>query len=267
MPADPIPMPDRTFPVEFHGHLNSHPLRWAGSYLPARRYDGEELGLSHGHEHPLTLTTTAPNAADERGDAAAPAGNERAPSATQTLDLSDVTAMASGDASGLERLYRRHAPMLLGLARRILRDAASPEDLVHDVFLEVWRRASSYEPQRGSVRAWLLLRLRSRAIDRLRNARLRERAPWIDATLLALDDMGNAQFERLLAAPDRARVERALASMSADHRDVLWLAYYEGLTMSEIAARLAIPLGTVKSRTQAALARLRAVLDAGGSDA
>jgi RNA polymerase sigma-70 factor (ECF subfamily) len=226
---------------------------------------------------PSIAAAAAPSTPQDasKGDAGAPAGRtdarqgERAcdPPLDLAPDRVDVDAMAAGDSRGLERLYRRHAPTMLGLARRILRDAASPEDVVHDVFLEAWRRASTYDPQRGSVRAWLLLRLRSRCIDRLRNARLRERTPWIDAILLALDDAGDAHLERLLLAPDRSRVERALASLSPEHREVLWLGYYGGLTMSEISAKLGIALGTVKSRTQAALMRLRTVLDAGGSDA
>ncbi|MEZ4468804.1 MAG: sigma-70 family RNA polymerase sigma factor [bacterium] len=92
------------------------------------------------------------------------------------LDTRLVLGMAQGDKSALGQLYDRHAPLLLGVALRLLGDRPEAEDLVHDVLIEAWQRADTYDPARASVRSWLLLRLRSRALDRLRSARISRRA-------------------------------------------------------------------------------------------
>jgi RNA polymerase sigma-70 factor (ECF subfamily) len=176
-------------------------------------------------------------------------------------DVALVTAMAAGDRAGVARLYDRYASTLLAVGQRMLGGRREAEDLVQDVFLEAWRRADSYDPARGTVRAWLLVRLRSRALDRRRAAL---RAP------VTMDGTGRieqqaAEAEDPTLAPDRAAVRRALETLSSEHRVVLELGYFEGLSSSEIALRTGAPIGTVKSRVATALARLRAGLDPGGS--
>lgn len=169
-----------------------------------------------------------------------------------------IARIAQGDQSALAALYDRYEVTLLALAQRLLRSPSDAEDLVHDVCLEVWRQAHTYDPARGSVRSWLMLRLRSRAIDRLRSAgHLR---------LVAQD----AETQEEPAAPevdlamrsDCARVVRALEELPEDQRAVLMLAYFEGLPLPEISERLSIPVGTAKSRLSRALGRLREDLDA-----
>ncbi|HEY3252551.1 MAG TPA: sigma-70 family RNA polymerase sigma factor [Polyangiaceae bacterium] len=168
-----------------------------------------------------------------------------------------VRAIANGDTRALAALYDRHAPLMLGLARRIVIGKAEAEDIVHDVFVEAWRRAADYDENRGSVKAWLLLRTRSRAIDFRKSAGVARTVPTGDGDwLAALADPRADESE----APDRTRLRHVLSALSSEQREVLWLGYYEGLSSSEIATRIGIPVGTVKSRVAAALSALRAAL-------
>jgi RNA polymerase sigma-70 factor (ECF subfamily) len=168
-----------------------------------------------------------------------------------------VRAIANGDTRALAALYDRHAPLMLGLARRIVLGKSEAEDIVHDVFVEAWRRAADYDASRGSVKAWLLLRTRSRAIDFRKSAGVSRTVPTGDGDwLAALADPRANDSE----APDRARVRQLLSTLNDDQRQVLFLGYFEGLSSSEIATRIGIPIGTVKSRVAAALAVLRLAL-------
>lgn len=171
-------------------------------------------------------------------------------------DVALVAAMARGDREGLAGLYRRHSGLLLGLAMRIVRERREAEDLLHDVLLEAWRAAKDYDPKRGRVRTWLAIRMRSRALDLQKSARVSRNAG--DAGLEVVVD------ERVPSSPDHARVRTALAGLAPDQKAVLELAYFEGLSCSEIASRIAIPIGTVKSRLASGMQRLREGL--GGSD-
>jgi RNA polymerase sigma-70 factor (ECF subfamily) len=169
-----------------------------------------------------------------------------------------VRKVANGDRAALGPLYDRFAPLLLAVGQRIVGEAREAEDLLHDVFLEVWRAAGDYDAARGSVRAWILMRMRSRALDRRKAPRLSRHANVAAETLPeAAAHLG----EDPLLSPDRARVRRALAELPPEQRAVLELGYYEGLSSAEIAARVAVPVGTVKSRVAAALSKLRAGLD------
>lgn len=174
--------------------------------------------------------------------------------AQNSVDARLVAALAQGDKRALGSLYETYGTTLLTLANRMLRSAREAEDLVHDVFLEAWRHAGEYDPGRGSVRAWLVTRTRSRCLDRLKSPGM--------SRVVAMD----LEAERHdLAAPtvdptsgsDGAIVRRALAALPADQRTVLELAYFEGLALSEVAEKLGVPLGTIKSRLARALARLR----------
>ena len=172
-----------------------------------------------------------------------------------------VASLADGDPDALAELYDRFAPQMLSLALRILRSWCDAEDLVHDVFIEAWQKARSYDRSRGSVRAWLLLRVRSRAIDRARSlatARQWAMAEASSAPPPAAPEQGGA--------PDRARARKALEVLPREQRTVVEIAYFEGLSCRDMAERLGIPVGTIKSRLFAAMMRLRAELGAGGGD-
>lgn len=165
-------------------------------------------------------------------------------------DAELIRALSAGDKSALATLYDRHAPVALGLAKRILREQREAEDVVHDVFLELWRRSSTYRPEAASVRTWLLLMIRSRCFDRRGSAARRltvalSGADHVEAPASSDDSL------------DRNRVAPLLASLPPNHREVIVLGYFEGLSSSEIAEELAVPIGTVKSRVAAALATLR----------
>jgi RNA polymerase sigma-70 factor, ECF subfamily len=173
---------------------------------------------------------------------------------TDDAEVALIRALAKGDAQALSSLYDQYSSILLAVAQRILGNAKEAEDLLHDVFLEVWRHAGDYDRARGTVRAWLLMRMRSRALDRKR-AQGRSRV-----VLLENGQMpdGEAKEEDPSLAPDRAVVRKAVAALPPDQRVVLELGYFEGLTSAEIAERVDIPIGTVKSRVARGLATLRA---------
>jgi RNA polymerase sigma-70 factor (ECF subfamily) len=177
------------------------------------------------------------------------------PDADGGEDRKLVTRVAGGDNHALGALYDRYAPHMLALARRMLGDAREAEDLIHDVFLEVWRQAADYDAARGSVRAWIVMRLRSRALDRLKAPRVARSVPLEGARV---DEPVVVEDPAL--APDRAAVRRALAELPAEQRAVLELGYFEGLSSAEIADRVSVPIGTVKSRVAAGMAKLRAGL-------
>lgn len=164
-----------------------------------------------------------------------------------------VAAIAGGERAALAELYDRYAGGLLALGQRLLTNRRDAEDLVHDVFIEVLRQAGAYDERRGTVRAWLFTRLRARGLDRLRARR------FVEVAAGAVHDEPTGPDD---LAPDRAIVRRALGELPAEQADVVALAYFDGLSSSEISARLGIPVGTVKSRTAAALGRLRAAVPA-----
>lgn len=169
-------------------------------------------------------------------------------------DRAAIEAIAQGDRSGLAHLYDRHAGVMLRVACRVLKRRRDAEDLLHDVFLEAWHKASSYDARRGSVRGWLLLRVRSRAIDRLRTLQVMRahahRAAAPDAGVAAAPDTAGTHYDGELA-------RTALGQLSGKQQRVVELGYFKGLTCREIAAECGIPLGTVKSRLSAGLSNLR----------
>jgi len=147
-------------------------------------------------------------------------------------------------------LYARHARAIYSLAHAMLKSPQEAEDLIHDVFLEAWHRSEHYSEARGSVRAWLLMRARSRALDRLKSNGCQR--------VLALESCPLDDASAALG--DQLRLRELLCQMPDVQREVLLLGYFEGLSSVEIAERLGIPTGTVKSRTRAALGALRASL-------
>lgn len=176
-------------------------------------------------------------------------------------DLRDEACLASvgaGEEGALGELYDRHAQALLRVAISILRNRQDAEDLVHDVFVEAWGKAADYDASRGSVRRWLLTRMRSRAIDRLRSLQVARRHAMAEA---------RSPHPGLTAAPqwdgfDRDRARQALLDLPEAQRKLVELSYFEGLTHAELATRCEIPVGTVKSRLSAAMGKLRQSLAA-----
>jgi RNA polymerase sigma-70 factor (ECF subfamily) len=158
--------------------------------------------------------------------------------------------LTDGDTAALGELYDRYAGLVNGLALRILREVAEAEDVVQEVFVQVWRQAERFDPSRGSPEAWLCTITRTRALDRLRRR-------------VARREHSGDVLPALSKAPrteEALSVRKALEGLSADQRHALELAYYEGLTHTEIAARLGEPLGTIKTRIRTAMIRLRDTL-------
>jgi len=177
------------------------------------------------------------------------------PTLAEMDDLEVIREAARGEIKALAALYDRYAGLLLAMAHRMLGDKTVAEDLVQDVFMEVWRRAHAFDPARGTVRTWLLVRLRSRALDRLRSAQYR-REVMVDEPREAVP-VGTEDPE---LSPDRALVRQAMLQLPEDQRLVIELSYFHGLSSSEIAEMMGSPIGTVKSRTAAALGKLRAAM-------
>lgn len=173
-------------------------------------------------------------------------------------DTELVAAAARGETAALAGLYDRYSPALLAVGLRILGQRPAAEDLVHDVFLEAWRKVREFDAARGSVRTWLLVRMRSRALDFRRSAGQTRHVSMERDELVP--EAPAAPDEDPALGPDRAAVRRALVDLPPAQRAVLELAYFEGLSSSEVAERLSVPIGTVKSRVATGLARLRAVL-------
>jgi RNA polymerase sigma-70 factor (ECF subfamily) len=173
-----------------------------------------------------------------------------------------VLSVAAGSSDALGRLYDRHARMVFALARRILNRLEDAEEVVQDVFSQVWREAARYQTSRATVAGWIVMLARTRAIDRLRSRQARP------DQVLALDPAaappllsGDISPEEItISVEDVREVRQALTALPESQRALVELAYYEGLTHSEIAERTGVPLGTVKTRLRTALARLKEVL-------
>ncbi|HXB55857.1 MAG TPA: sigma-70 family RNA polymerase sigma factor [Vicinamibacteria bacterium] len=155
--------------------------------------------------------------------------------------------LADGDGHALAELYDRYASVVKRLALRILRDSSEAEDVVQDVFVQVWSQAARFNPSRGSPQAWLCTIARTRAIDRLRRRVVRREE--LGDPLLGIGEWPRSEEE--------IAVRNALDVVSPDQRRALELAYYEGLSHSEIARKLGAPLGTIKTRIRTAMHLLR----------
>jgi RNA polymerase sigma-70 factor (ECF subfamily) len=169
--------------------------------------------------------------------------------------------ITGGDGEAFRRFYDRYASLIFTFAIRLLGSRTDAEDLLQEVFLQVWRQAQTYNPERGSPEAWLITMTRSRAIDKLRSLRRRDMGP------LPADDALPREGRTPAEPPTQAleaklTVEGVLTKLPAAQRTVLEMAYFDGLTQSEIAAQLREPLGTVKTRMRAGLERLRGFLGA-----
>jgi RNA polymerase sigma-70 factor (ECF subfamily) len=180
-----------------------------------------------------------------RSPVSAPGSGMAAPQAESLL-----RRLTTGDHTALGEFYDLYAGLVNGLALRILRDRAEAEDVVQEVFVQVWRQAARFDPRRGSPEAWICTIGRTRALDRLRRRTSRRE----DASSAAPGAAALPRSDEALA------VRKALEGLSPDQRRALELAYYEGFTQSEIAERLREPLGTIKTRIRTAMIRLREVL-------
>jgi RNA polymerase sigma-70 factor (ECF subfamily) len=161
-----------------------------------------------------------------------------------------LTRITAGDGPALGEFYDLFAGLVNALALRILRDAADAEDVVQEVFVQVWRQAGRFDALRGSPEAWLCTIARTRALDRLRRRAARREEP-------EAEDAGHVDAPR---SEETLAVRKALGTLPPEQRRALELAYFEGLSQTEIATRLGAPLGTVKTRMRTGMLRLRELL-------
>ena len=179
--------------------------------------------------------------------------------ATSAIDPALLASVAKGDQQAFSQLYDHSSTLLYTLAFRILGNHEEADDLLQDVYLEVWRKVVRYDVGRGTPIAWLITLTRSRAIDRLRsrNARGHNATVGLDTTASRVADLGPSPFETQADQELRMAVGNAMTILPPAQQQALELAYYEGLTHSEIAARLNQPLGTVKTRIKLGMSKLR----------
>ena len=173
-------------------------------------------------------------------------------------DEAVVALLARGEDTALAELYDRYGRIAYGLALRILRDEALAEDVVQEAFLNAWRSAARFVPERGKASTWMLTLVHRRAVDLVRREE-RRRADSLEA---APEPIGSSTDEVAWLRFERERVQDALKRLPDQQREALELAYYGGFTQSELAERLGEPLGTIKSRMFSGLARLREILEA-----
>jgi len=172
-----------------------------------------------------------------------------------------VTKLAAGDEFAFAQLYDRTNRIVYGLALRILRDLSSAEDITMEVYLQVWRTASRYDPQRGTVTSWLVTLARSRALDCLRSRKARHTD--LEENVDDVHDLHDSRSSPELASMEAGRsriVQKALADLVPDQREAIEMAYFSGLSHSEMAERTGLPLGTVKTRIRLGMLHLRKLL-------
>lgn len=175
-------------------------------------------------------------------------------------DVALLRQVADRQPEALAVLYDRHASALLALGRRILGSLADAEEVLQEVFLHVWNHAGRYEAGRSSVSTWLVLIARSRAIDRLRTRKVVERTHETAVQENPVEHASPEGVETVFIHERRERVQREMVKLPEEQRQVLEMAFYEGLSQSEIAAKADLPLGTVKTRTLLAMRKLRNAL-------
>jgi RNA polymerase sigma-70 factor (ECF subfamily) len=204
---------------------------------------------------------------DEDGLRALAGGTSSAESGHGLANVSDEALLAlvsHDDDVALAELYDRYSRAAYGLALRVVRDSSLAEDAVQDAFLTIWRTAGSFLAEKAKPSTWILTLVHRRAVDVVRREERRRAAPL---ETVDVPDPTGASTDEEAALRDRRRiVQAALQQLPDDQREALELAYYGGLTQSELAERLSLPLGTIKSRMFTGLRRLRDVLDDAGFD-
>lgn len=173
-----------------------------------------------------------------------------------------IVRSAEGDETAFTRLYDAASPRLFGLVLRILRDRAQSQEVCQEVFLEIWRTAARFDPDRGSPLTWMMTIAHRKSVDRIRSAEASSRRDtrYVETSHEVEYDV---TAEAASSSMDGQRVSAALAALAPGQRNALELAYFGGLTHSEVAEKLGVPLGTAKTRIRDGLIKLRAALGSG----
>ncbi|GIW11599.1 MAG: DNA-directed RNA polymerase sigma-70 factor [Dehalococcoidia bacterium] len=180
------------------------------------------------------------------------------PISPERQDAELIARFQSRDLAALEQFYDRHQAVAFGLALRILGDRGAAEEVVQEAFLAAWRRADTFNPARGSARGWLLGIVRNRAIDLLRQ---RAGAPPTAPIEAAFQAAARTDvFAEVSQTLDAEAIRRALERLPSEQRETIEYTYFKGMSCSEVAAQMNVPVGTVKGRLRLALKKLRASL-------
>ena len=171
-----------------------------------------------------------------------------------------VQAIAERRPEAVSELYDRFSSMLLALAQRVLGDISEAEEILQEAFLQVWKQAGRYDPKRSSVSTWLVLITRSRAIDRLRSRRVKQKTLTAAQRETPVTHTSPVGVRHVFRQEQRQRLQVELSRLPSEQHQVLEMAFYQGMTQSEIAKQTGIPLGTVKTRTLLAMKKLRRAL-------
>jgi RNA polymerase sigma-70 factor (ECF subfamily) len=171
----------------------------------------------------------------------------------RATDAALIQKIVQRDESALAALYDRYASLLSSLLNRILRDTQASEEILQDVFYQLWRNAAQFDPARGSLPGWLAVIARNRAISRLRRHNPSQGEELLETTVIVPANLENALAQQQLLG----RVKSALENLPSEQRAAIELAYFEGLTHSEIASKTGDPLGTVKTRIRSAVESLK----------
>ena len=180
-------------------------------------------------------------------------------SAESNIAVHLIQRTATQDREAFSQLYDRFSSLVFSLAMRMLRAQSDAEDLLQEVFMQVWRQAGNYSPERGSPEAWIINIARSRAIDKLRAIRRRDKSFILTDDPAAAESPDNVE-SAVGDSEAKLAMNSALANLPEAQRKVLELAYFAGLSQTEIADRLKEPLGTVKTRMRSGIQRLRGML-------
>jgi RNA polymerase sigma-70 factor, ECF subfamily len=179
--------------------------------------------------------------------------SSKAGPAAISSDAALISRVVDRDESALAALYDRYGGMLFSVLHRILRDTQAAEEILQDIFFQLWRTAKQFDPKRGSLPGWLTVIARNRAISRLRRQRPEECTELIETTIAMPFNLETAAAQQQLMG----QVKAALENLSKEQRAALEVAYFEGLTHSEIAERTGDPLGAVKTRIRSAVEILK----------
>jgi len=181
--------------------------------------------------------------------------------ATRSQLAAALVRVAGGDRAALRVVYQDTSAKLFGVCLRILKDRGEAEDVLQEVFVTVWRRAASFDPGRASPITWMVAIARNRAIDRLRASAVSRRMEPIESAD-AVSDPAPAAVERVELAQQHQRLSRCLEELEARHASAIREAFLDGTTYEELAARMSVPLGTMKSWIRRGLLKLRTCLEA-----
>lgn len=169
--------------------------------------------------------------------------------------------LSRAEPEGIEMLYDRYGGLAYTLAYRVLNDAGNAEDVVQEAFLSIWRRASTYRSDRGSLRTWVCSIVHHRALDRLRGRAGRARLDMaLDHAPVEASSISDT-WDRVAEGLERDEIRAALGTLSVEQRETIELAYFGGYSQTEISDLMRVPLGTVKGRTRLALRKLRETLE------